>query len=121
MGWLVQYAQTAQHILLNTHPSHTSLHTFLVHIPRLFCMRKNIAPLSRFHQSCADRGEVNEAILLVLLLAHLRWKRSLNVPTAGAQAFFMDLPTRRTGYYPPRKPSADWWVLTTANTAGTNG
>jgi hypothetical protein len=31
------------------------------------------------------------------------------------------LPTRRTGHNPPRGPSADWWVLTTANAAGTNG
>jgi hypothetical protein len=27
---------------------------------------------------------------------------------------------RRTGHNPPRGPSADWWVLTTANAAGTN-
>jgi hypothetical protein len=31
------------------------------------------------------------------------------------------LPTRRTGHNPPREPSADWWVLTIANAAGTNG
>jgi hypothetical protein len=29
------------------------------------------------------------------------------------------LPTRRTGH--PHWASADWWLLTTANTAGTNG
>jgi hypothetical protein len=28
---------------------------------------------------------------------------------------------RRTGHNPPSGPSADWWVLTTANTAGTDG
>jgi hypothetical protein len=28
---------------------------------------------------------------------------------------------RRTGQNPPRGPSAGWWVLTTANAAGTNG
>jgi hypothetical protein len=28
---------------------------------------------------------------------------------------------RKTGHNPPRGPSADWWVLTTANAAGTNG
>jgi hypothetical protein len=27
----------------------------------------------------------------------------------------------RTGHNPPREPIADWWVLTTANTGGTNG
>jgi hypothetical protein len=27
---------------------------------------------------------------------------------------------RRTGHSPPRGPSAGWWVLTTANAAGTN-
>jgi hypothetical protein len=31
------------------------------------------------------------------------------------------LPTRRTGHNPPRGPSADCWLLTTANAAGTNG
>jgi hypothetical protein len=44
----------------------------------------------------------------------------INVVTAGAQAFFMDFP-RRTGHNSPRGPSADWWALTTANTAETNG
>jgi hypothetical protein len=28
---------------------------------------------------------------------------------------------RRTGHNPPCRPSADWWVLTTVNAAGTNG
>jgi hypothetical protein len=28
---------------------------------------------------------------------------------------------KRTGHNPPREPSAGWWVLTTANAAGTNG
>jgi hypothetical protein len=28
---------------------------------------------------------------------------------------------RRTGHDPPRGPSADWWVLTAVNAAGTNG
>jgi hypothetical protein len=44
-----------------------------------------------------------------------------NVPTAGAQTFLMYLPTKRTAHNPPRGPSADWWVLRTANTAGNNG
>jgi hypothetical protein len=86
MDWLVQYAQTSQHILLNTHPSHTSSHTFLVHMPRLFCVRKNIAPLSRFHQSCADRGEVNEAILLVLY-KHISRYASSHISGGNAASF----------------------------------
>ncbi|RVE46568.1 hypothetical protein evm_008803 [Chilo suppressalis] len=44
----------------------------------------------------------------------------INVPTAGAQAFPMD-GIGRLGHDPPRGPSADWWVLTTADAAGTNG
>ncbi|RVE48712.1 hypothetical protein evm_006678 [Chilo suppressalis] len=44
----------------------------------------------------------------------------INVPTAGAQAFPMD-GIERLGHDPPRGPSADWWVLTTADVAGTNG
>ncbi|RVE40326.1 hypothetical protein evm_015024, partial [Chilo suppressalis] len=43
----------------------------------------------------------------------------INVPTAGAHAFPMD-GIGRLGHDPPRGPSADWWMLTTANAAGTN-
>ncbi|RVE53011.1 hypothetical protein evm_002309 [Chilo suppressalis] len=43
-----------------------------------------------------------------------------NVPTAGAQAFPMD-GIGRLGHDPPCGPSADWWVLTTADATGTNG
>ncbi|RVE51482.1 hypothetical protein evm_003883 [Chilo suppressalis] len=46
--------------------------------------------------------------------------KPINVPTAGAQAFPMD-GIGRLGHDPPRGPGADWWVLTTANAAGTNG
>jgi hypothetical protein len=46
----------------------------------------------------------------------------IKVPTAGAQAFLMDYPQEeRAIYNPPRRPSAGWWVLTTANTVETNG
>jgi hypothetical protein len=51
----------------------------------------------------------------------LNHHHQLNAPTAGARAFLIDLPTRRTGHNPLRGISVDWWVLTTANTAGTNG
>ncbi|RVE41297.1 hypothetical protein evm_014052 [Chilo suppressalis] len=44
----------------------------------------------------------------------------INVPTARAQAFPMD-GIGRLGHDPPRGPSAVWWVLTTADAAGTNG
>ncbi|RVE40955.1 hypothetical protein evm_014395 [Chilo suppressalis] len=45
----------------------------------------------------------------------------INVPTAGAQAFLMD-GIGILGHVPPRGPSAaHWWVLTTADAAGTNG
>ncbi|RVE42535.1 hypothetical protein evm_012815 [Chilo suppressalis] len=44
----------------------------------------------------------------------------ISVPTAGAQAFPMD-GIGRLGHDPPRGPSADWRVLTTADAAGTNG
>ncbi|RVE43368.1 hypothetical protein evm_011985 [Chilo suppressalis] len=46
--------------------------------------------------------------------------RFINVLTAGAQAFSMD-GIGRLGHDPPRGPSADWRVLTTADAAGTNG
>ncbi|RVE47387.1 hypothetical protein evm_007986 [Chilo suppressalis] len=44
----------------------------------------------------------------------------INVPTAGAQAFPMD-GLGRLGTDSPRGPSVGWWVLTTADAAGTNG
>ncbi|RVE41395.1 hypothetical protein evm_013956 [Chilo suppressalis] len=44
----------------------------------------------------------------------------INVPTAEAQAFPMD-GIGRLGHDPPRGPSADWRVLTTADAAETNG
>ncbi|RVE41753.1 hypothetical protein evm_013603 [Chilo suppressalis] len=44
----------------------------------------------------------------------------INVPTAGAQAFPTD-GIGRLDHDPPRGPSADWRVLTTADAAGTNG
>ncbi|RVE46685.1 hypothetical protein evm_008648 [Chilo suppressalis] len=46
--------------------------------------------------------------------------KPINVPTAGAQALPMD-GIGRLGHDPPRGPSADWRVLTTADAAGTNG
>ncbi|RVE49894.1 hypothetical protein evm_005487, partial [Chilo suppressalis] len=51
---------------------------------------------------------------------HHHHHQPINVPTAGAQAFPMD-GIGRLGHDPPRGPSADWWVLTTADAAGTNG
>ncbi|RVE42576.1 hypothetical protein evm_012773 [Chilo suppressalis] len=47
-------------------------------------------------------------------------KQPINVPTAGAQAFPMD-GIGRLGHDPPREPSADWLMLTTADTTLTNG
>jgi hypothetical protein len=44
---------------------------------------------------------------------HHHHHQPINVLTAGAQAFHMDYPQGE-----PRGPSADWWVLTTANAAG---
>ncbi|RVE46956.1 hypothetical protein evm_008340 [Chilo suppressalis] len=44
----------------------------------------------------------------------------INVSTAGAQAFAMG-GIGKLGHEPPRRPSADWRVLTTADAAGTNG
>ncbi|RVE45050.1 hypothetical protein evm_010307 [Chilo suppressalis] len=51
---------------------------------------------------------------------HHHHHQPINVPTAGAQAFPID-GIGRLGHDPPRGPSADWWVLTTADAAGTNG
>jgi hypothetical protein len=44
--------------------------------------------------------------------------RLLMSPLLGHRPVLIN--TRRTGHNPPLGPSADWWVLTTANAAGTN-
>jgi hypothetical protein len=46
----------------------------------------------------------------------------INIPTAGAQASHMDYTQgERAITRADRRASAEWWVLTTANAAGTNG
>jgi hypothetical protein len=69
----------------------------------------------------ADVTINQELIQTVFIIHHHHHHQPINVPTAGAQAFLMDYPTRRKGHNPPRGPNADWWVLTTAIAAGTNG
>ncbi|RVE43546.1 hypothetical protein evm_011804 [Chilo suppressalis] len=63
----------------------------------------------------------NQLALHAALNADFHWDMALtqpnNVPTAAAQAFPMD-GIGRLGLDPPRGPSADWWVLTTADAAG---
>jgi hypothetical protein len=64
-----------------------------------------------------------------LTLNPIHHHQPINAPTAGAQTFLLDYPQgeqdeehiRRTRHNPPRGPSAGWWLLTTANAAGTNG
>jgi hypothetical protein len=55
------------------------------------------------------------------ILIRMNHHQPINVPTTGAQAFLYGLHIRSTGHDPQRGPSAGSWVLTTANTAGTNG
>ncbi|RVE49721.1 hypothetical protein evm_005591 [Chilo suppressalis] len=57
---------------------------------------------------------------IYITVFHHHHHQPINVPTAGAQAFPMD-GIGRLGHDPPRGPSADWWVLTTADAAGANG
>jgi hypothetical protein len=45
----------------------------------------------------------------------------INVPIAGAQAFHMDYPQGERAITTQAQCGLDWWVLTTANAAGTNG
>jgi hypothetical protein len=42
-------------------------------------------------------------------------------PHCWGTGFPYGSPVRITGHNPPRGPSTDWWVLTTANTVGTDG
>jgi hypothetical protein len=62
-------------------------------------------------------AQINENYRYFPLLNH---HQPINIPTAGAQDFLIDLHIRRMGHNPPREPSAKWWVLTTTNAAGTN-
>jgi hypothetical protein len=52
---------------------------------------------------------------------HHHHHQPINVPTAGAQGqvFFMDYPQGERAI--THHAQWDWWVLTTVNTAGTNG
>jgi hypothetical protein len=47
------------------------------------------------------------------------YHQSINVPTAGAKAFLMDIQGERAITY--QAGLADWWVLKTVNAAGTDG
>ncbi|RVE44983.1 hypothetical protein evm_010347 [Chilo suppressalis] len=58
--------------------------------------------------------------ILTIHYSKLAKNKPINVPTAGVQTFPMD-GIGRLGHDPPRGPSADWWVLATADAAGTNG
>jgi hypothetical protein len=74
--------------------------------------------IGKINQICLSHSRsIAEEIAEVSQIHH----QPINVPTAGAQAFLFGLPTRRTDHSPPRGPSEDWWVLMTANAAGTNG
>ncbi|RVE41757.1 hypothetical protein evm_013594 [Chilo suppressalis] len=74
-----------------------------------------------------NKGVVRLVIFKLTIVAvgydgrfHHYHHQPINVPTAGAQAFPID-GIGRLGHDPPRGPSADWRVLTTADAAGTNG
>jgi hypothetical protein len=57
--------------------------------------------------------------MVVPIVVYRYQNQPINVPTAGA--LFNGLHIRRTDHNPPRGPSADWWVLTTAKNPETNG
>ncbi|RVE44984.1 hypothetical protein evm_010348 [Chilo suppressalis] len=89
------------------------------------------ALLQKFLQNNLQTGNLGSLVQVFItrateLLAtpnsdnHHHHHQPINVPTAGAQAFPMD-GIGRLGHDPPRGPSADLWVLTTADAAGTNG
>jgi hypothetical protein len=61
------------------------------------------------------------ACLASLIKGLISHHQPIDLPTAGAQAFLMDYLQGERAHNPPRGPSADWWVLTTANAASTNG
>jgi hypothetical protein len=78
--------------------------------------------LGSFKDLSIHRDRLRTATLLYTML-FFHYHQPINVSTARAQAFLMDpyYSVRRTGHNPPRGPSTGWWVLTTANAAGTNG
>ncbi|RVE50577.1 hypothetical protein evm_004804 [Chilo suppressalis] len=86
-----------------------------------------VAPPTLVDESTREEGLRPQKSQIIKALLDNYWCRfwhhhhqPINVPTAGAQAFPMD-GIGRLGHDPPRGPSADWWVLTTADAAGTNG
>jgi hypothetical protein len=83
-------------------------------IPNYFYLTILRKSLERLKRTCL--GTVNSTlsciiIIFISLLMSQRW--GIGLPRR--------LHIRTTGHNPPCGPSAGWWVLTTANAAGTNG
>ncbi|RVE46993.1 hypothetical protein evm_008377 [Chilo suppressalis] len=83
------------------------------------CMKKYEISPADIVQLQEKKMPDNENAKCMVACAYKASGMPINV-TAGAQAFPLD-GIGRLGHDPPRGPSADWWVLTTADAAGTNG
>jgi hypothetical protein len=64
----------------------------------------------------------HKIVIKMILFINYHHHQPINIPTTWAQAFLIiKLHIRRPGHNPPRWPSSEWWVQTTANAAETNG
>ncbi|RVE45952.1 hypothetical protein evm_009425 [Chilo suppressalis] len=84
------------------------------------CCHGTLALLARLALSLGPYQDSNsgplraESAVVALFDNNHHHHQPINVTTAGAQAFPMDA-IGRLGHDPPRGPSTDWWVLTTAD------
>jgi hypothetical protein len=79
---------------------------------RLHAEKSHISPYSIFQRPC----------LFVAAVANFNPSSSAYYcPHCWGTGLPYGLHIKRTGQSPPHRPSAGWWVLTTANAAGNNG
>jgi hypothetical protein len=71
-------------------------------------------------KTCRIRWNVNLIIIVHKCLRHQPSIIIISLSPLLGTVLPYGLHIRRTGHYPPRGPSAGWWVLTTANAAGAN-
>jgi hypothetical protein len=73
---------------------------------------------------CLERWSKPKLIsimMFVIILLVIHSGKGRPVPHCWGTSLPFGIHIRRSGYNPPRGPSAGWWVLTTAHAARTNG
>ncbi|RVE43072.1 hypothetical protein evm_012279 [Chilo suppressalis] len=98
-----------------------STHSYCMHTVDLEF--RHVIRSTHIDKSIEAKRKVIRMLFVIILEFFVCWtplhviNTPISVPTAGAQAFPRD-EIGRLGHDPPRGPSADWRVLTTADAAG---